>query len=46
MHGERAARWKYWRQVLSAVWPALLRIGKKVGIFGIVADYIRAKLGF
>ncbi|UGY03122.1 permease prefix domain 2-containing transporter [Bradyrhizobium quebecense] len=45
LYGQRTARLKYWRQVTRAVWPALLRLAKRVGVFGIVADYIRAKLG-
>jgi hypothetical protein len=39
------ARRLYWYEVFRSVWPALKRIGKKIGIFGFVVDYIRARFG-
>lgn len=41
--GQARARRLYWYEVLQAVRPALFRIAKKLGIYGIVVGYIRAK---
>lgn len=44
-YGEKRARWLYWLEVVRAITPAMIRIGKRAGLFGLVIDYIRTKLG-
>lgn len=44
-YGEKRARWLYWLEVIRAVAPAVFRLAKKAGIFGLFVDYVRTKLG-
>ncbi|AMA58059.1 permease prefix domain 2-containing transporter [Bradyrhizobium sp. CCGE-LA001] len=44
-HGAKRARWLYWLEVARAVAPAVYRLAKRAGLFGLFIDYIRTKFG-
>lgn len=41
----RRAKWRYWAAAVHTIFPQLWAAIKRIGVIGIVADYVRGKLG-